>query len=40
MINIGLAGWGDHELGGSKGKLREYGAHFPIVEVDTSFYAL
>jgi uncharacterized protein YecE (DUF72 family) len=40
MINIGLAGWGDHELGGSKGKLREYGAHFPIVEVDTSFYAI
>ncbi|MEW9699343.1 DUF72 domain-containing protein [Paenibacillus sp. SI8] len=41
MIYIGLAGWGDHELGeGSKGKLREYGAHFPIVEVDTSFYAI
>ncbi|NOV02567.1 DUF72 domain-containing protein [Paenibacillus planticolens] len=40
MINIGLAGWGDHELGGSRGKLREYGAHFPVVEVDTSFYAI
>lgn len=40
MINIGLAGWGDHDLGGSKGKLTTYGAHFPIVEVDTSFYAV
>ncbi|UKS25759.1 DUF72 domain-containing protein [Paenibacillus sp. HWE-109] len=40
MINIGLSGWGDHELGGSRGKLREYGAHFPIVELDSSFYAI
>ncbi|GFZ85121.1 UPF0759 protein YunF [Paenibacillus marchantiophytorum] len=40
MINIGLSGWGDHELGGSRGKLREYGAHYPIVELDSSFYAI
>lgn len=40
MINIGLAGWGDHDLGGSRGKLTTYGSHFPIVEVDTSFYAV
>ncbi|TXK83889.1 DUF72 domain-containing protein [Paenibacillus sp. N3.4] len=40
MIYIGLSGWGDHELGGNRGKLQEYGAHFPIVELDSSFYAI
>lgn len=41
MIYIGLTGWGDHELGdSSRGKLQEYGAHYPIVELDSSFYAI
>jgi uncharacterized protein YecE (DUF72 family) len=41
MIYIGLAGWGDHELGEKgRGKLEVYGAHFPVVEVDSSFYAV
>ncbi|MNH86864.1 hypothetical protein D3C73_393330 [compost metagenome] len=41
MIYIGLTGWGDHDLG-EKGreKLKAYGGHFPIVEVDSSFYAV
>lgn len=41
MIYIGLSGWGDHDLGeNSRGKLQVYGAHFPIVELDSSFYAV
>lgn len=45
MIKIGLAGWGDHPTlyaGGSyaRNKLEQYSAHFPVVEVDTSFYAI
>ncbi|MET3699493.1 uncharacterized protein YecE [Bacillus oleivorans] len=45
MIYIGLAGWGDHDslYPGhitAKGKLKEYASHFPIVEVDASFYAI
>lgn len=45
MIYIGVTGWGDHDSlygdGVSKrDKLREYGAHFPTVEVDSSFYAV
>ncbi|PKR83885.1 DUF72 domain-containing protein [Heyndrickxia camelliae] len=45
MIYIGLAGWGDHESlykngVAPKNKLREYAGHFPIVEVDASFYAI
>lgn len=45
MIYIGLTGWGDHdslyhEKTSSKDKLSEYAAHFPIVEVDASFYAI
>jgi uncharacterized protein YecE (DUF72 family) len=45
MIQIGLAGWGDHEelYPGSKekrNKLKTYSTHFPIVEVDSSFYAI
>ncbi|WP_042461731.1 DUF72 domain-containing protein [Neobacillus dielmonensis] len=45
MIYIGLTGWGDHESLypgkiASRDKLKEYAGHFPIVEVDTSFYAI
>lgn len=45
MIYIGLTGWGDHEgLYGSKvasrNRLQAYSEHFPIVEVDTAFYAI
>ncbi|MDB5084110.1 MAG: hypothetical protein JWN30_996 [Bacilli bacterium] len=45
MISIGLSGWGDHDSLYGKGvspgnKLRSYSNYFPIVEVDSSFYAL
>ncbi len=45
MIYIGVTGWGDHDTLYKHGvtardKLQEYGAHFPTVEVDTSFYAI
>jgi len=45
MIEIGLTGWGDHDsLYGdktkAKDKLRVYGRYFPVVEVDSSFYAV
>lgn len=44
MIYIGLAGWGDHvslyEGIGQKPKLEAYAGHFPIVELDSSFYAV
>ncbi|PYI52712.1 DUF72 domain-containing protein [Paenibacillus flagellatus] len=45
MIRIGLAGWGDHDAlyppgTGAQDKLRVYGRTFPIVEVDSSFYAI
>jgi uncharacterized protein YecE (DUF72 family) len=44
MIYIGLAGWGDHDdlyTGISKhSKLEVYAGHFPIVELDASFYAV
>lgn len=45
MIQIGLAGWGDHDRlypPGTKpqDKLREYAKRLPVVEVDSSFYAL
>ncbi|MDF2837856.1 MAG: yunF, partial [Paenibacillus sp.] len=45
MIAVGLAGWGDHDSlyaqgTAAKDKLRAYGAHFPIVEMDSSFYAV
>ncbi|MFJ7745234.1 DUF72 domain-containing protein [Peribacillus sp. NPDC097295] len=45
MIYIGLTGWGDHDSLSmdkvpSRDKLKVYGAHFPTVEVDTSFYAI
>lgn len=42
---IGLTGWGDHTglYGGTasgKEKLKAYSAYFPVVEVDSSFYAV
>ena len=45
MIYIGVTGWGDHDtLYPStikpKDKLAEYSSHFPVVEVDASFYAV
>jgi uncharacterized protein YecE (DUF72 family) len=45
MIYIGVTGWGDHDSlypdkTAPRDKLKEYAAHFPIVEVDTSFYAI
>lgn len=44
-ITIGLAGWGDHDSlyppGTKQGeKLNVYGSHFPVVEVDSTFYAI
>src|SRR5690625_334064 len=45
MIYIGVTGWRDHhslypaDLK-SKNKLSEYSGHFPVVEVDSSFYAV
>lgn len=45
MIYIGLTGWGDHDLLYTddlrpKNKLAEYSSHFPVVELDASFYAI
>ena len=43
MIQIGLTGWGDHPdlyVSSAKDKLKDYSAHFPVVELDTSFYAI
>lgn len=44
MIYFGLSGWGDHPTvydKPSKGtKLQIYSSHFPIVECDSSFYAI
>jgi uncharacterized protein YecE (DUF72 family) len=45
LIRIGLAGWGDHDAlyrDGVKApdKLKRYSEHFPVVEVDSSFYAV
>ncbi|MEC0246048.1 DUF72 domain-containing protein [Paenibacillus chitinolyticus] len=45
MIRIGLAGWGDHDdlyttPADKKEKLRVYSSHFPVVELDSSFYAV
>lgn len=44
MIRIGLTGFGDHEelYGKLKAgeRLREYGKHFDVVEIDSSFYAV
>lgn len=43
MIKIGLTGWGDHPdlyVSSAKEKLQDYSAHFPVVELDTAFYAI
>lgn len=43
MIKIGLTGWGDHPdlyVSSAKEKLQDYSAHFPVVELDASFYAI
>lgn len=45
MIHIGLTGWGDHPTvyepsSTAKEKLLDYSAHFPIVELDATFYAI
>lgn len=45
MIKIGLTGWGDHPDVYSPGskkteRLIDYSSHFPIVELDSSFYAV
>lgn len=45
MIQIGLTGWGDHPTiytpsSTAKEKLLDYSAHFPIVELDSTFYAI
>jgi len=45
MIQIGLTGWGDHpslynSTSTVRDKLFDYSGHFPIVELDTSFYAI
>ncbi|MHA6259998.1 DUF72 domain-containing protein [Sporosarcina sp. CAU 1771] len=45
MIQIGLTGWGDHPdiyHASSKvnEKLLDYSSHFPVVELDSTFYAI
>lgn len=42
MIQIGLTGWSDHPsiTTNPQNKLGDYAAHFPIVELDSSFYAI
>lgn len=45
MIQIGLTGWGDHPAiyhpsSTTRDKLLDYSAHFPIVELDSTFYAV
>ncbi|MBO0958933.1 DUF72 domain-containing protein [Neobacillus sp. MM2021_6] len=45
MIYIGVTGWGDHDSlypnqTPTRDKLKVYAGHFPIVEVDTAFYAI
>ncbi|UFJ39713.1 DUF72 domain-containing protein [Brevibacillus humidisoli] len=44
-ISIGVCGWGDHDDLYTQGvkpkeKLSVYASHFPIVELDSSFYAI
>ncbi|MFC7443243.1 DUF72 domain-containing protein [Laceyella putida] len=43
-IQIGVCGWGDHDLyppgTQAKEKLAIYAGHFPVVEVDSTFYAI
>ncbi|MED0964906.1 hypothetical protein COJ48_00345 [Bacillus cereus] len=45
MLYIGVTGWGDHDSlyinpYENRNKLRTYSGNFPIVEVDSSFYAI
>lgn len=45
MIQIGLTGWGDHPdiyhpTSTARDKLVDYTSHFPIVELDSTFYAV
>ncbi|MFD2830164.1 DUF72 domain-containing protein [Corticicoccus populi] len=45
MIHVGLTGWGDHhslyaDLTNKKDKLTTYASHFPIVELDATYYAV
>ena len=45
MINIGLTGWGDHDdlypdVAQRKDKLHTYASYFPIVELDSTYYAI
>lgn len=42
MIEIGLTGWSYHDLiaPNPKRKLLDYASHFPVVELDSSFYAI
>lgn len=45
MITVGLTGWGDHDAlypprTPANQKLSLYARHFPVVEVDSSFYAV
>ncbi len=45
MIQIGLTVWGDHPdvyspHSSSRDKLKDYSGHFPVVELDASFYAI
>lgn len=45
MINIGLTGWGDHyslyeDLERQTDKLKTYAGHFPVVELDATYYAI
>ncbi|MRR73231.1 DUF72 domain-containing protein, partial [Bacillus anthracis] len=45
MLFIGVTGWGDHDSlyidpYENRNKLRTYSEYFPIVEVDSSFYAM
>lgn len=45
MITVGLTGWGDHPdvystTSKKNEKLIDYSSHFPIVELDASFYAI
>lgn len=45
MIQIGLTGWGDHPdlyspASKANEKLLDYCAHFPVVELDATFYAI
>lgn len=44
-IQIGVTGWGDHDTlynqqVTARDKLAVYGSHFPVVEVDSTYYAI